>query len=212
MSEMRAAGEPTRAYSSAMPDALPRLQCPAGKWWACALLGAVFIVSGAFILYHVVVASVVGALFFAGAMIVAGGFQIFHAFSARGWGSLALSMLIGILFVVGGLLLAINPLATSLGITLGFAAILLTTGVIRSMLAFRHWNDQGWVLLVSGVIAIGTGVVIILGFPWSGFVVPGLLIGLDFLFHGVWWVAVGAFIRRPGTPAASQRSVASPSV
>jgi hypothetical protein len=28
-----------------------------------------------------------------------------------------------------------------------------------------------------------------------------LLIGIDFLFQGIWWMVLGAFIRRPSTRA-----------
>jgi uncharacterized membrane protein HdeD (DUF308 family) len=178
---------------------VPAFECPAGRWWACALVGLVFFLAGLFILFNVVAASVIGALFFAAAIAVAGGFQIVHAFSSRGWGSFVLSLIVGVLFVIGGVLLAVNPLATSLGITLGFAAVLIATGVFRAVVAFRHWGDQGWLLLASGLIAIATGLIVFLGFPWSGLVVPGLLIGIDFLFQGMWWMVLGAFIRRPSS-------------
>ena len=184
-------------YGFTQPDFSAAPECPAGKWWACAALGFVFVVSGVFMLMNVVVASIVGALFFAAALAVSGGFQIVHAFAARGWGSFALSLLIGILFVAGGVMLAMNPLATSVGITLGFAAVLLATGIVRTVLAFRHWGDYGWLLLASGLLAIATAGVVFIGFPWSGLVVPGLMIGIDFLLHGAWWLTVAAFVRRP---------------
>lgn len=185
------------AATETAPAEPPLLACPAGRWWACALLGVVLIALGVFILFNAVAASIVSAIFFGAAIAVGGLFQIVHAFSARGWGSLAMSLIVGVLFVAGGVLLMLNPLAASLGLTLGIAAMLLASGVVRMVMAFRHWRDFGWVLLASALLGIATGVVLLLGFPWSGLVVPGILLGVDVLFHGVWWLTLGALVRRP---------------
>jgi uncharacterized membrane protein HdeD (DUF308 family) len=181
-------------------------ECPTGRWWLCALLGVVMLAGGVFVLFNVVAASLVAALFFAAALIVGGGFQIAHSFAARGWKSVTLSLVVGILFVAGGVLLATNPLATSLGLTLGIAAMMFASGVVRLVLAFRHWNDYGWLLLASGLLGIALGVVLILGFPWSGLVVPGMLLGIDLLFQGTWWLMLGFFVRRPREGSATTPS------
>ncbi len=181
------------------------LHCPTGRWWLCSLLGLILLAGGVFVLWNAVAASLVAALFFAAALAVAGIFQIIHAFSARGWGSLALSLIIGLLLVGAGLLLATDPLATSLGLTLAVAAVFLIGGALRMWLAARHWRDHGWLLTVSGLLSLALGVVLILGFPWSGLVVPGMILGVDLIFQGAWWLTVGLWVRRPhegvGTPA-----------
>jgi len=41
------------------------------------------------------------------------------------------------------------------------------------------------------------GVVLILGFPFSGLVLPGMLLGIDLLFNGTWWLMLAFFVRRP---------------
>src|SRR6185312_14117647 len=128
------------APSSSPIAGAPVLECPTGRWWLCALLGLVLLAGGIFLLWNVVAASIVTAIFFSAALVVAGVFQIIHAFSARGWGSLALSAIIGVLLVAGGFMLAANPLATSLGLTLGIAAVILVSGIVRLVLAFRHWG------------------------------------------------------------------------
>ncbi|MEJ2436368.1 MAG: HdeD family acid-resistance protein [Pseudolabrys sp.] len=185
----------TTSNSPAPTAALP--QCPTGRWWLCALLGLVWLAGGVFVLWNAVVASLVTALFFAAALIVGGIFQIVHAFSARGWGSLTLSLIIGILLVGSGLLLATSPLATSLGLTLAIAVLFLAGGALRLWLAARHWRDHGWLLTISGLLSLALGVVLILGFPWSGLVVPGILLGVDLVFQGAWWLTVGLWVRRP---------------
>lgn len=185
----------TDANSPPLSTAAP--QCPTGRWWLCTLLGLVMLAGGVFVLWNAVIASLVTALFFAAALVVAGIFQIIHAFSARGWGSLTLSLIIGIVLVAAGLLLATNPLATSLGLTLAIAALFIAGGALRLWLAMRHWQDHGWLLTISGLLSLALGVVLILGFPWSGLVVPGILLGVDLIFQGSWWLTVGLWVRRP---------------
>jgi len=181
--------------SQSFPIAVP--ECPTGRWWVCALLGVAMIAGSVFILYNVVAASLATALFFAAAMIVAGVFEIAHSFAAKGWRSVTLSLIIGVLFVIGGGLMATNPLATSLGLTLAISAMMLASGAVRLVVAFRHWQDFGWILLISGLISIALAAVLIMGFPWSGLVVPGLMIGIDLMFSGVWWLMLALFVRRP---------------
>jgi uncharacterized membrane protein HdeD (DUF308 family) len=185
-------------------------ECPTGRWWVCALLGVVMLLGGAWVLLNVVAASLATALFFAAALIVTGGFQIAHSFAARGWQSVTLSLIVGLLFVAGGVMLATNPLATSIGLTLGIAVMMLASGAVRLVLAFRHWNDFGWLLLASGLLGVALGVVLIAGFPWSGLVVPGMLLGIDLLFNGAWWLMLAFFVRRPreGSTGAQPASVA----
>ena len=192
--------------SAAGPDRavpLPIIECPAGKWWFCALLGVVLLAAGVFVFFNVVLASVISAVFFGAAMSVAGAFQIVHAFSSRGWGGFAWSMAVGLLFLLGGFLLMANPLAASFGLTLAFAVLLLAAGGVRLVLAFRYWQDYGWMLLASAIMGILTGVIVLLGFPWSGLIVPGLLLGIDLVFHGLWWLVLGMWVRRPREPALS---------
>ena len=172
-------------------------QCPTGRWWICALLGVVLLAGGTFVLANAMAASLVTALFFSAALIVGGAFQVVHAFSARGWGSLTLSLIVGLLFVAGGLLLAMDPLATSLGLTLAIAIMFLASGGLRLWVAFRHWQDHGWLLLASGLLGIALGVVLLAGFPWTGLVVPGIMLAIDLIFHGAWWLTLGLFVRRP---------------
>jgi uncharacterized membrane protein HdeD (DUF308 family) len=199
--DLRNAGDAT--------GAIVVMQCPAGRWWLCALLGVVMIAAGVFVLFHVMAGSIVSAIFFGAALAVAGAFQIVHGFSSRDWGGVALSIAVGILILIAGAILMASPLATSLGLTLAFAATAIVAGGVRLMMAWRHWGDYGPVLVASGLVGILTGAVVLLGFPWSGLVVPGLLLGIDLIIHGGWWLALGAWVRRPAAGATgSMASVA----
>jgi uncharacterized membrane protein HdeD (DUF308 family) len=172
------------------------LELTPNKWWISLILGLLLIAGGIYMVLHAVAASIVTSIFFGAILTVGGIFQAVHALWLPEWKARALSIVIGLLFAAGGILLMLNPLAASLGLTIGFAILFITGGVLRLILAYRLWQRIGWLLLLSGIIGIATGVVIMLGWPWSGLIVPGLLFGIDMMFHGAWWLALGLALRQ----------------
>jgi uncharacterized membrane protein HdeD (DUF308 family) len=62
------------------------------------------------------------------------------------------------------------------------------SGLVRALVSVTHWQDAGWLMLLSGVFGILAGVVIITGFPMAGLWVLGLLLGIDLISHGVAWL------------------------
>ena len=166
------------------------------KWWIAALVGAALIVVALVVFGHLVAATLVSTILIGAMLIVGSLFQIAHAFAERGWGGFALSLLVGLLYLVTGLVLTINPAAGSLALTLLFAAFLLTSGVVRVVLAFRFWHAWGWLLLLSGALGILAGLVIMTGYPMTGLWVLGFCLGVDLLVHGLWWLGFALMLRR----------------
>ena len=70
-------------------------------------------------------------------------------------------------------------------LTLFIAAVLVVSGILRVVLAYRLWPVGGWMLILSGVIAVLAGLVIIAGWPASGLVVLGICLGLDLSMFGL---------------------------
>ena len=167
----------------------PRVDTADGPSWAYALLGLVFIVAGFYVLANIVVASVVTAWLLGFVLLVAGFAEIIHAFYAKSWGGFAYNLLIGLLYLIGGGVLVFNPLAALFPLTLIFGAILFASGIMRVILAFRYWAHAGWVLLLSGLIGIAAALIILTGWPMTGLWVLGLVVGIDLISYGFWWIA-----------------------
>jgi uncharacterized membrane protein HdeD (DUF308 family) len=160
----------------------------APPFWVCILLGIVMIAAGIFILGDVVVASVISAWVIGIAAIVAGGFEIAHAFWTKGWGGFVWQILLGILYVAFGIALVNRPVAGALFLTYVLGFVFLASGVVRIMLGFSHWKEAGWIMLLSGIFGILAGLVILTGFPGTGLWVLGFMLGIDLIFHGVAWL------------------------
>ena len=165
------------------------------KWWIVALVGAALVVIALIMFGHLMAATIASTLVIGALLIVAGVFQIAHAFAERGWGGFALSLLVGLLYLATGLSLSANPVAGSLALTLLFAAFLLASGVVRIVLAFRFWHMWGWLLFLSGVIGILAGLIIMTGYPMTGLWVLGFVVAVDMFIHGLWWISFGFMLR-----------------
>jgi uncharacterized membrane protein HdeD (DUF308 family) len=161
------------------------------SWWQSILLGIVFMLAGLFSLRNAVLATVVSAIAFGIVLLVAGLFEIVQAFWAPHWSGVFWRLLVGALYAVGGAVLVADPLAASVVLTLVFAAALIASGIMRIALALGHWDRFGWLLLTSGVVGVLAGLVIVFKWPLSGLWVFGLVVGIDLLLHGAWWVASG---------------------
>jgi uncharacterized membrane protein HdeD (DUF308 family) len=167
----------------------------AENWWLFALLGAGLVLLGLFVLGHLTAATIASAIVFGIVVLIGGAIQIAHAFSMRGWGGFLFSFALGVLYGIFGLVLILNPVAGSFALTLVFAALLIASGVVRLVLAWRYWPLLGWMLVVSGAVGLLAGAVILSGWPATGLWVLGLVLALDLIMHGIWWLVFGFALR-----------------
>jgi uncharacterized membrane protein HdeD (DUF308 family) len=178
--------------------------------WATIALGALLILAGLFVLGDIVAVTVASAILFGIALAAAGVFEVIHSFAASHWGGFFLRLLIGSLYVIGGAMLIANPVAASELLTLAFAAALIASGAARIFLAFEYWDRFGGLLVASGIVGILAGLVILFKWPLSGLWVLGLVVGIDLLLHGTWWVMFGLSLRHPLAPAPAERTANQP--
>lgn len=172
------------------------------SWWKYALLGLVFLAMGIFVLANVVAASLVSAIFFGAALAVSGAFQAVHAFWERAWSGFFLSLIIGLFYLAGGILLLMDPVGASIALTLVISVMLIVSGVFRLILAYRLRPRSHWMLVLSGLLGVFTGLLIIAGWPATGLVVLGLFLGLDLLMFGTWWLVLSVGLKSLNTSQA----------
>lgn len=156
--------------------------------WICSLLGVVMIAAGILVLGDVMLVTIISAIFIGFTAIVAGAFEIIHAFWTKGWGGFAWQIVLGLVYVAFGIMLVSQPVSGALALTYVFGLLLLGSGIVRVVLGLRHSGTTDWIMLLSGVFGALAGLVILSGWPMTGLWVLGFLLGIDLIFHGVAWL------------------------
>ena len=170
---------------------------PRTGWGWFVALGVAQLVLGLIAWFDVIAFTIAGVIFIGALLVVAGAFQIVHAFMDREWGAFALHMLIGILYVIGGLLLMDEPIQGSVIITIFVAAALVIGGILRTVIGVQHRRMPGWGLMVAGgIISVLVGIMLYMTLPWSSLWVVGTLIAVELVVHGVSWIQFGLALRR----------------
>ncbi len=128
------------------------------------------------------------------AFLAAGVVTVFHAFSAKGWRGFFWELLIGILYAVAGIAFLVNPFGGAVALTVMLGSLFLTEGILRIVLGFqiRPASNWGWII-ASGGVSILLGLLILAGMAnGSSLAVIGMLVGVNFVFAGSAFIAIGA--------------------
>ncbi len=162
------------------------------KWGWVVALGALFILGGAVALFNVFAATIVAIAYIAAAMAVAGGWQIVTAFQIRPWGRAALLGVIGALTLLAGVAAARFSILAAVSFTALIGVLLIACGVMKLALAYHLRHLPRWELIaIAGALSLLLGVLILAEWPTSGLYVLGLFLGVNLLFEGIGWVAMG---------------------
>jgi len=137
-----------------------------------------------------------GVTFFGILLAVGGGFQILDAFKCRGWKGVLLHVLIGLVYLVAGIVMAVHPLRAAVALTLLIGIAVIAAGLLRIWAALQHKGNPGWVwILIGGVVSILLGILVIAEWPLSGVWVIGLVIAIELIVNGWTYIFVGLAAR-----------------
>jgi len=181
----------------AMSDLTTSDHRPRTGWGWFVGLGIVQLVLGVIAWFDVVAFTIAGVIFIGALLLVAGVFQIIHAFMDREWRSFLFHLLAGALYVIGGFLIMEEPIQGAVVITILVSASLIVGGIFRIVIAVRHRPMPGWgLLVVGGLISVVLGVMLYAMLPWSGLWVIGTLIAVELIVQGAGWLQFGLALRR----------------
>jgi uncharacterized membrane protein HdeD (DUF308 family) len=153
------------------------------------LLGVVLLLAGVFILGDIVAATIISAIVIGISAIIAGGFEIVHAFWTKGWGGFLWQIFLGILYLAFGFVLVSQPVSGAVILTYVLGLLLFVSGLVRIFLGLRYWSEAGWIMLFSGALGLFAGLIILSRWPASGLWVLGLVLGIDLMAHGIAWLS-----------------------
>ena len=162
-----------------------------GNWLWFVVLGCVLVALGIIALGSVVIASLAAAVAIGILLLLAGVGEVIGAFWCRGWSGFFLELLSGVLSIVVGLLFLRAPLNALAALTLLIACFLMVGGIFKIVAALSYrFAAWGW-SLASGIIDVILGVMIWQEWPASALWVIGLFVGINLLFRGINWIALG---------------------
>jgi uncharacterized membrane protein HdeD (DUF308 family) len=167
------------------------------KWGWIVGFGVVSLIAGVIALGSTVMATGSAVLIVGFMMLFAGATEVVAAFNAKDWGHRIFWLLLGALYVFAGFVCLQNPFAAATILTLMLGIALILGGLLRIFLATRmkHGTPWGWVVF-SGLISVFLGAIIIAHWPVSSFFVLGIFLGVDLIFIGSGWIAIGLALRR----------------
>ena len=166
------------------------------KWGWFLALGIVMVLAGGLAFADTVLVTLVSVIFIGAMMVVAGIFQLVHAFAIKQWAAFLFALLCGALYIFGGFLIMREPVQGSIIITLFLLAALTVVGVFRVVIALRHREITGWwLLLLTGVVSLGLAVFLYMSLPWTSLWLLGTIIAVELVFQGVAWIRLSFALR-----------------
>jgi uncharacterized membrane protein HdeD (DUF308 family) len=171
-------------------------------WRTLALAGGVVVLLGLLAIL-LPFATTVAITYLVGALLVVGGVvHVGHAFTARGWRGSLWQLALGVVSVVAGILLLINPVFGLLALTMLVIAYLFVDGIAELAVSARMGGEpgRGWIA-ASGVTSLILAGLLWIGFPADALWAIGVLVGISLFMTGLSMVAVAYGGRRMGEDA-----------
>lgn len=135
--------------------------------------------------------SLVAALFVGWIFLISGGFMFANAFSIHGTGPFFGALLLSLLSLAAGVFLIFNPLAGEVALTLLIGVIFIVQGAFEIFFALETRPHAGWVgMLVSGLASVALAILIAAGWPGISLVALGILLGVNLLTTGLGYIFV----------------------
>jgi uncharacterized membrane protein HdeD (DUF308 family) len=167
-------------------------------WWCFLLLGIALVVFGSLaiadpwitLFTSIVAVQVLGFLLLASGII-----QVVSSFWAGRWSGMLFHILMGVLYLVVGVMILDDPKVSMVMLTKFIAIFLIVSGAFSIVSALaQRFHGWGWVLL-NGGISLLLGIIINRQMPEAALWVIGLFIGIELLFRGWAWIMLSLGLR-----------------
>jgi uncharacterized membrane protein HdeD (DUF308 family) len=181
---------------SAKPTLGTAIHAITGKWGWFVALGVGELIIGGVASANLMAANLASVLVIGAAMVVAGIFQIIHAFTSRGLRGFLFWQLAGIVYAAAGAIILYDPVFASLTLSLTAGIFLFISGVMRIWAGLRARPAAGWRWIVAaGVVTACVGAVVVAAWPAIGLWFLGAMLVVDLIFQGWGLIAFGLALR-----------------
>jgi uncharacterized membrane protein HdeD (DUF308 family) len=181
-----------------LPPAVDALLGDLKKNWGWLLaLGIAFVVLGTVGIGAAAAFTVATVMLFGVLLLLGAASQVAQALRAKGWKASMPHLLIAVLYLVGGMIMVLDPVGASGALTLLIAGVLIAAGIMRIISSLQMRGSPGWgFLLAGGVASVVLGFLVVSGWPASGLWFIGLMVALELIFSGWAYIFIALAIRR----------------
>lgn len=159
-------------------------------------LGIALVLGGMILIAAPLATSVAVTILIAAVLFVGGLVQIYNSFKTKETTSFLWNLITGIIAVIGGIVIYVNPLAGTFALTIVIAAIFAAQGISQILLAFKLKPHEGWVwVLIAGIVSLAAGIMIWLELPSSAAWALGLIAGVSVLVNGWSYITIALAAR-----------------
>lgn len=169
------------------------------NWGWYSALGASLVALGAFAIIFSFFTTLVSVVYLGFFITALGLIEVFQAFKSRFWGGFFLHLFLSVLYLIGGLFIALNPTINALTLTLLLGFFFIASGVLQLFfVTTSKVPHRGW-LAFNGVISVLLGSLILYEWPVSGLWVIGTLVGVNAMITGWTWIALALAAKNSAT-------------
>lgn len=131
-----------------------------------------------------------------GILVMAGGIlRLIWAFKTGSLGKGILVFLIGVLTLLAGFWIITEPFIAAGALTIVLSIYFFADGLMEIIAAFSVSDGKGW-LIFDGIVTVILGVLLFMGFPFSGPLAVGVLLGIKLLLAGITMLTLGSAVKR----------------
>lgn len=131
-------------------------------------------------------------------LIISGAVELFKAWQERHLNSYLWPFFVGLLNIVVGVLLLMNPMAGIITLTLLLIAYFILSGILLLAWSFQvKPRKMWWLLALNGLLAFAMAAILIAGWPQSAVWAIGLLFGINMLFTGISIISIASHLPSP---------------
>ena len=161
------------------------------------ILGIITVVAGFFAILNPLAGSIAVTLLTGWCFLLLGALNIIAVFQETDWSHRLWSLLLAVLAVLAGISLLANPLAGVISLTYLLAILFIVSGIFKIVvsLAMQAGNWK-WMVLLSGVLSLGLGILIFANFAEAALTTLGLLLGLQLISDGASMLGLAMATRR----------------
>lgn len=179
---------------------LPELLGPETKkatGWLIAL-SILMILTGILAIAMPGISSVTFTLILGWLLLFNGVVRIVNSFRSKPIRGFWFSLIVGILYVIAGLIVVFNPVEAVLALTWLFGFMLIFEGIVTIISAFvnKTGRSLSWLLVLDGVITLILGILVLSQWPVSAIWLIGLYIGISILMSGLSLLLIALATRR----------------